>query len=257
MAAPKCWPQGSPEGIWKRYPLDGARSGRQRNARFMGELVAKDELIDFLRIIRHATFRDFAAPPVDDETFRSCRLALDKFLYRLCLRETSDLEAAACIAELVRREFYKKAFSVADDDAFESRVRSALWGGASPRFWLFKTVREVAQDLVQNLVEARRKAAKLGVADLWKSAPPRVSSRPVKSAEDCELKEQRFAAVFRLKGFCDHECDLMFFLEQGFSKTEIAEALKLKPATAWRYLTQCEEHALNGSETAKPSVKTP
>jgi DNA-directed RNA polymerase specialized sigma24 family protein len=211
----------------------------------MAELVAKDELIDFLRIIRRATFRDFAAPPLDDETFRSARVALDKFLYRLCVRESSDLEVAACIAELVRREFYKKAFSVADDDAFESRVRSALWGGASPRFWLFKTVRETAQDLVQNLSEARRKAARLGVADLWKGAPLPKGGAPVKSAEACELKEQRFAAVFRMKGFCERECDLMFFLEQGFSKTEIAEALKLKPSTAWRYLTQCEENTLN------------
>lgn len=209
----------------------------------MAELVARDELIDFLRIIRRATYQDFASPPVDDQTFRTSRAALDKFLYRLCLRETTDMEVAALIAELVRREFYRKAFSVADDDAFESRVKSALWGGASPRFWIFKTVREVAQDVVQNVADARRKAVKLGVAGLWKNRPPMPSSpSTASSTSSCELKEQRFAAVFRQKGFCGRECDLMLFLEQGFSKTEIAEALKLTPATAWRYLTQCETH---------------
>ncbi len=214
----------------------------------MPESVARDELIDFLRCLRRAQKDDFV-DSLDDEALRTGRAGLDKFLFRLCLRETPDPEVASLIAEQARREFYRKACAIEDDDTFESRVHRTLWGGASVRFWLFKTVRALARDAVRNMVAARRQAAELGVAALWKGRPlpPPAPGR----AGACELQANRFAAVFRRQGFCGRGCDLMFFLDQEFSQAEIAQSLKLTPATAWRYLSGCEGHALAARETGK------
>jgi hypothetical protein len=220
----------------------------------MPESVARDELIEFLRCVRQARKDGFTGGTPDKEALRRGRAGLDKFLFRLCFRETPDPEVASLIAELARREFYRKASTVEDDDIFESRVNLALWGGASVRFWLFKTVRALARDAVRNMVAARRQAAELGVAALWKGrpSPPPAPAR----AGDCELQANRFAALFRRQGFCGRGCDLMFFLDQEFSQAEIAEALRLKPSTAWRYLADCEGHQLaargRGNSPSRP-----
>jgi len=183
------------------------------------ELASNDDLLDFLRFVRRVgpatKYGDLT--PGERAAFKAYSTTIDAFLLRMALCESGHREEASRIGDAVRREFLRKAFAVVEDSVFARRLPRGLWGGASPSYWLFLRMKDLAREAMsrQRVVDDPKSGADSASGC---SMPPQIrldSLREELIHDHCTLRRSSRRKRMADAGFCRRECEVLFMKRHG------------------------------------------
>src|SRR5438093_1371033 len=109
--------------------------------------ASEDVVLELLELVKQKRDHEFSPRDETGENFRMLREELEAFLWKVCLREISDPQAAAAAVHLTREALFDQRTFLGPRSRFLFWWRGKSWQRYSPRFWLFDTARKFAREV--------------------------------------------------------------------------------------------------------------